>query len=189
MNFNSEASVAFLCDKIKNKHVSCSFLHSSFYPSEVTLLTRVLSMLPSPRLEEGVVLRLNEVVPQCNLRELATISFAVSKWVQNDPFYRHNTHSKYIRQLQRVSQCGCERLQTADQLDLVLEELKYVSGKWFEDMLLVDTIVATLGRMMDQIKWNNVSELAFFLSKITYLHRPLLDRVASVAVEHIDKVL
>lgn len=154
----------------------------------MTMLTQALSMLPSPQLDKGVVSRVDEVITQCNLSELTTISFAVSNWVRNDPFYRHNTHSKYIRLLQRLSHCGRERLQTADQLDLVLDELKFVSGEWFEEMLLEDAI-STLDRMMDQINWNNVSECAFFLSRMNHLHRPLLDRIASVAVEHIDKVL
>ncbi|XP_017280061.1 FAST kinase domain-containing protein 1, mitochondrial isoform X2 [Kryptolebias marmoratus] len=164
-----------------------SFLQKSFYPSEVVMLTRVLSMLPSPRLDKDVVSRLDEVVAQCNLHELTTVSFAISKWIQKEPFYRHNTHSKYIRLLQRLSHCGCERLQTADQLDLVMDELKFVSGEWFEEMLLEDAIV-TVSRMIDQINWNNVSDLGFFLTRMNYFHQPLLDRIASVAVEHIDKI-
>ncbi|XP_037542364.1 FAST kinase domain-containing protein 1, mitochondrial [Nematolebias whitei] len=163
------------------------FLQSAFYPSVVAKLIQVLSMLPSPWLIEGVVSRVDEVIPQCNLSDLIIISVAVSKQVQNDPFYCHNTHSKYIRLLQRLSHCSRERLQTADQLDLVLYNLKSVSGAWFREMLVEDTII-TLNRMIDQINWNNVSECAFFLAKMDYLHRPLLDRIASVAVEHIDKI-
>lgn len=145
-------------------------------------------MLPSPRLNEGVVSRVDEMITQCDLNELTTISFAVSKWVINDPFYHHSTHRKYIQLLQRLSHCSRERLQTATQLDLVLNELKFTSGPWFKEMLLEDTII-TLNRMIDQINWNNVSDCAHFLAKMVYLHRPLLDRIASVAVEHIDKVL
>lgn len=152
------------------------------------MLIRILSMLPSPRLSEGVVSRVDDVITQCNLGELTAISFAISKWVKNDPFYHHNTHSKYIQLLQRLSHCGRERLQTADQLDLVLNELKFTAGAWFKEMLLEDTII-TLSGMIDQINWNNVSDCAHFLARMDYLHRPLLDRIASVAVEHIDKVL
>uniref|UniRef100_A0A1A7XNC8 FAST kinase domains 1 n=2 Tax=Iconisemion striatum TaxID=60296 RepID=A0A1A7XNC8_9TELE len=164
-----------------------SFLQHSFYPSEVTMLTRVLSMLPSPRLDDGVVSRVDEVIAQCNLNELNTISFAVVKWIRNDPSYRHNTHSKYVRLLKRLSNCGRERLRTADELDLVLEELKYLSGEWFEEMLLEEAI-ATLNRMMDQVNWTNVSELAFFLTRVNHLHPPLMDRMAKVALEHTDKI-
>uniref|UniRef100_A0A1A8N915 FAST kinase domains 1 n=1 Tax=Nothobranchius pienaari TaxID=704102 RepID=A0A1A8N915_9TELE len=164
-----------------------SFLQRSFYPSEVTMLTRVLSMLPSPWLDEGVVSRVDEVMSQCDLDELNTISFAVAKFIRNDPSYRHNTHSKYVRLLQRLSNCGRERLQVAAKLDLVLEELKYVSGEWFEEMLLEEAI-ATLNRMMDQVNWTNISELAFFLTRINHLHPPLMDRMAKVALENIDKI-
>ncbi|KAM4731107.1 FAST kinase domain-containing protein 1, mitochondrial isoform 1-T2 [Anableps anableps] len=169
------------------RKVLVRFLQRSFYPYEVTMLTRVLSMLPSPRLDEGVVSRVDDVIAQCNLSELNTISFAVAKWIRNDPSYRHNTHSRYVRLLQRLSHCGRERLQTADQLDLVLDELKYVSGEWFEEMLLEETII-TLKRMIDQINPSNVADLAFFLTRTNHLYPPLMDRIASVATEHIDKI-
>lgn len=168
--------------------LSLRFLEHSVFPYEMTMLTRVLSMLPCPRLEEAVVSRVDAVVEQCNLSELNTISFAVAKWVRNDQSYRHNTHSKYVRLLQTLNRCGHERLQTADRLDLLLDELKYVSGEWFEEMLLDETMI-TLQRMIDQINWTNVSELAFFLTRINHLSPPLMDRIASVTVEHIHKVL
>lgn len=145
-------------------------------------------MLPCPRLEEGVISRIDAVMPQCNLNDLNTISFAVAKWVRNDPSYRHNTPSKYVHLLQTLNRCGHERLQTADRLDFLLEELRYISGDWFDEILLEETMV-TLQRMMDQIKWTNVPDLAFFLTRINHLCPPLMDRIASVAIEDIDKVL
>ncbi|XP_047226211.1 FAST kinase domain-containing protein 1, mitochondrial [Girardinichthys multiradiatus] len=172
---------------INLRKVLVGFLQRSFYPYEVTMLTRVLSMLPSRRLDEGVVSRVDDVIAQCSLSELNTISFVVAKWIRNDPSYRHNTHSRYVRLLQRLSHCGHERLQTADRLDLLLEELKYVSGEWFEEMLLDKTFV-TLKRMIDQINPSNVSDLAFFLTRTNHLYPPLMDRIASVATEHIDEI-
>ncbi|MED6273701.1 hypothetical protein CHARACLAT_009187 [Characodon lateralis] len=172
---------------INLRKVLVGFLQRSFYPYEVTMLTRVLSMLPSRRLDEGVVSRVDDVIAQCSLSELNTISFAVAKWIRNDPSYRHNTHSRYVRLLQRLSHCGHERLQTADRLDLLLEELKYVSGEWFEEMLLDETFV-TLKRMINQINPSNVSDLAFFLTRTNHLYPPLMDRIASVATEHIDEI-
>ncbi|MEQ2250501.1 hypothetical protein ILYODFUR_001588 [Ilyodon furcidens] len=172
---------------INLRKVLVGFLQRSFYPYEVTMLTRVLSMLPSRRLDEGVVSRVDDVIAQCSISELNTISFAVAKWIRNDPSYRHNTHSRYVRLLQRLSHCGHERLQTADRLDLLLEELKYVSGEWFEEMLLDETFV-TLKRMIDQINPSNVSDLAFFLTRTNHLYPPLMDRIASVATEHIDEI-
>lgn len=168
--------------------LSCSFLNRSVFPYEVTMLTRVLSLLPSPRLDDAVLSRVNAVVTQCNLNDLNTISSAVAKWVRNDPSYRHNTPNKYIGLLQTLNRCGHERLQKADRLDLLLEELKYISGEWFEEMLVEETMV-TLHRMMDQINWTNVPELALFLTRINHLCPPLMDRIASVAIKDIDKVL
>uniref|UniRef100_A0A3Q1F3Q8 FAST kinase domains 1 n=1 Tax=Acanthochromis polyacanthus TaxID=80966 RepID=A0A3Q1F3Q8_9TELE len=174
-----------LFTKLRNSLVD--FLQHSVFPYEVTMLTRVLSMLPCPRLEDGVISRVDAVVEQCSLSELSTLSFAVAKWVRNDPSYRHNTRSKYVPLLQTLNRCGHKRLQTADQLDLVLEELKFISGEWFEEMLLEETMV-TLQRLMDQINWSNAPELAFFLTRTHHLCPPLMDRIASVAIEHIDKI-
>lgn len=145
-------------------------------------------MLRCPRLEEVMISRVDAVVTQCNLSELSTISFAIAKWVRNDPSYRHNTLSKYVRLLQTLNRCGHERLQTADRLDLVLEELKYISGEWFEEMLLEETMVM-LQRMTEQINWSNAPELALFLTRINRLCPPLMDRIASVVIKDIDKVL
>ncbi|XP_042281946.1 FAST kinase domain-containing protein 1, mitochondrial [Thunnus thynnus] len=174
-----------LFTKLRNTLVN--FLQCSVFPYEVTMLTRVLSMLPCPRLEESVISRVDAVVTQCSLNDLNTISFAVAKWVRNDPSYRHNTPSKYVRLLQTLNRCGHERLQTADRLDFVLEELRFISGEWFDEMLLDETMV-TLQRMMDQINWTNVPDLALFLTRINHLCPPLMERIASVAIEDIDKI-
>ncbi|CAG09932.1 unnamed protein product, partial [Tetraodon nigroviridis] len=165
-----------------------TFLRRTIFPYEVTMLTRVLSMLPSPRLDETAMSRVEAVAPQCSLSDLNTISFVVAKWVRNDPSYAHSTPSKYVHLLQVLNRCGRERLRTADRLDLLLEELKYISGEWFEEML-VNEAISTLQRMMDQINWSNVPELAFFLTKINHYCPPLLDRIASVAIKDIDKVV
>lgn len=90
--------------------------------------------------------------------------------------------SKYVRLLQTLNRCVHERL------DLVLEELKYMSGEWFEEMLLEETMV-TLQRLEDQISWTNVPEMALFLTRTNHLCTPLMDRIASVAMENINKVL
>lgn len=145
-------------------------------------------MLPCPRLKEVMMSRVDAVAAQCNLNELSTISFAIAKWVRNDPSYRHNTLTKYVRLLQTLNRCGHERLQTADKLDLALEELKFCSGEWFEEMLLEETMV-TLQRMMDQINWTNAPDLALLLTRINRLCPPLMDRIANVVIEDIDKVL
>ncbi|KAK2839772.1 hypothetical protein Q5P01_013512 [Channa striata] len=171
----------------KLRNVLVNFLQRSIFPYEVTMLTRVLSMLPCPRLDEAVISRVDAVVTQCNLSELNTISCAIAKWVRNDPSHHQSTLSKYVRLLQILNRCGHERLQTADRLDLLLEELKYISGEWFEEMLHEETMV-TLQRMMEQINWNNVPELGLFLTRINSLCPPLMDRIATVAINNIDKI-
>nr|XP_057937848.1 FAST kinase domain-containing protein 1, mitochondrial [Doryrhamphus excisus] len=171
----------------KLRNLLVGFLERSFFPSEVTMLTRVLSMFPSPHLEEAVISRLNAVVSQCTFNDLNAISFALGKWVRNDPSYRHSTPSRYVRLLQTLSRCGRIRLQTTERLDVLLEELRYVSGEWFEEMLLEETM-ATLQRMMDQINWTNVPELALFVARTHQVCPPLMERIASVAVQDIQKI-
>ncbi|KAF3843278.1 hypothetical protein F7725_002127 [Dissostichus mawsoni] len=170
-----------------------------YKPVEVARITQALFLLKyqNPelfaklrqilRLEEGVISRVEAVVTQCNLNDLNTISVAVAKWLRNEPSYRHNTPSKYVRLLQTLNRCGRERLQKADRLDLLMEELKYTTGEWFEEMLLDETMV-TLKRMMDQIHWTNVPALCLFLTKINHICPPLLDRIATVAIKDIDKI-
>ncbi|XP_034069278.1 FAST kinase domain-containing protein 1, mitochondrial [Gymnodraco acuticeps] len=171
----------------KLRQILVKFMERSVLPYEVTMLTRVLSILPCQRLEEGVISRVEEIVTQCNLNDLNTISVAVAKWLRNEPSYRHNTTSKYVRLLQTLNRCGRERLQKADRLDLLLEELKYTTGEWFDEILLDETMV-TLKRMMDQIHWTNVPALCLFLTKINHICPPLLDRIATVAIKDIDKI-
>uniref|UniRef100_A0A8C7ZUK3 FAST kinase domains 1 n=1 Tax=Oryzias sinensis TaxID=183150 RepID=A0A8C7ZUK3_9TELE len=173
------------CTTIRS--ILMKFLLQSFYPYEVTMLTRVLTTLPCPRQDDIVFSRVNEVVTQCNLSELNTISLVVAKWVKNDPSYFHNAHSKHVRLLQTLSSCGHERLQTFDQLDMALEELKHVSGEWFEEMLLEESM-RTLQRMIDQVNWTIVPDLAFYLTRANNLCPPLMDKMASVAIENIEKI-
>uniref|UniRef100_A0A6Q2ZKA0 RAP domain-containing protein n=1 Tax=Esox lucius TaxID=8010 RepID=A0A6Q2ZKA0_ESOLU len=171
----------------KLRNILVHFLQYSVYPYEVTMLTRVLSMLPSPRLDTSVISRVDAVLPQCNLNDLNTFAVVIAKWLRNDPSYRHSTPIKYVRLLQTLNHCGRERLCKADRLDLLLEELKYMSGEWFEEMLLKETMV-TLQRLKGQISWTNVPELSLFLTRINYLCAPLMDSIASATMEDINKM-
>ncbi|XP_008276905.1 FAST kinase domain-containing protein 1, mitochondrial isoform X2 [Stegastes partitus] len=171
----------------KLRKVLVNSLQRSFLPYEVTILTRVLALVPGPLLEEVTISRVDAMVEQCRLSDLNTVSLSVAKWIRNDPSYQLNTHSKYDHVLQTLNRCGHQRLQTADRLDLVLEELKFMTGDWFEEMLLEETM-AMLQRMMDQINWSNVPELSLFIARTNHLCPPLMDRIASVTIEHIDKI-
>ncbi|XP_048050572.1 FAST kinase domain-containing protein 1, mitochondrial [Megalobrama amblycephala] len=163
------------------------FLQGSVYPYEVTMLTRVLSMLPSRHLDEGVLSRVEAMLPQCNLNDLNTYAVVVAKWIRNDPSYRHNTPSKYVRLLQTLNRCGRERLHKLDHLDVVLEEVKYLSGEWFDEMLLEESMV-TLQRLLDQISWTNAHDVAVYLTRTNYFCAVLLDRIARMTIGNIDKI-
>ncbi len=163
-----------------------SYLQGSVYPFEVTMLTRVLSMLPSPRADEAILSRVNAVIPQCNLNDLNTYATVVAKWIRNDSSYRHNTSRKYVRLLQTLNRCSRERLHSFESLDQVLEEVKFLSGGWFDDMLLEESMVA-MQKLIEQISWTNVHELGVYLTRTNYFCAALMDRIASVTTENIDK--
>lgn len=151
------------------------------------MLTRVLAMLPSARIEESVFSRIDAMLPQCSLVGLSSVTTAVAKWMRNDPSYRQSTHSKYVRLLQNLNRCAHERVHAANRLDVLMEELKFVSGEWFEEMLLEETIVV-LQRLAGQLTWINMLDLVLFLTRTTYRSTPLLDRIADVALENTNKV-
>ncbi|XP_041933167.1 FAST kinase domain-containing protein 1, mitochondrial [Alosa sapidissima] len=167
--------------------IMLKFLQSSVFPYEVTMLTRILSMLPSPRLDETALARVEAVLPQCNLNDLNTHAQAIAKWLRHDPTYLHSTPSRYVRLLQSLIRCGHERLGHADRLELLLEELRYLSGEWFEEMLLEES-VAACRRLVDQISPGNVPDVAIFLTRTNYLSPHLLDRIAQVALENIQQI-
>ncbi|KTF80839.1 hypothetical protein cypCar_00037289 [Cyprinus carpio] len=171
----------------RNLQLINNHLQGSVYPYEVTMLTRVLSVLPSPRPDEAVLSRVNAVIPQCNLNDLNTYAMVIAKWIRNDPSYRHNTSSKYVRLLQTLNRCGRERLHGFESLDGVLEEVKCLSGEWFDEMLLEETMV-TMQKLIDQVSWTNVHELGVYLTRTNYFCAALMDRIASVTIENIDKV-
>ncbi|XP_063069648.1 FAST kinase domain-containing protein 1, mitochondrial [Engraulis encrasicolus] len=163
------------------------YLHSSVFPYEVTMLTRVLSMLPSPRADESMLARVEAVLPQCTINDLNTYALAVAKWLRHDPTYLHSTPSRYVRLLQSLNRYGHERLRLADRLEELLDELRYLSGEWYEDMLLEDA-VAACRRLSHQITPGNLPDMAVVITRTNYVCPALLDHLAKVALENIEEV-
>ncbi|XP_059198591.1 FAST kinase domain-containing protein 1, mitochondrial isoform X1 [Centropristis striata] len=171
----------------KLKNLLTNFLQHSVSTQEVCALTRCLSILPCPQLDDVMVSRLNAVMPQCSLYNLCTISNAINRMVRNSPSNRNITPSKFIPLMQNMNFCGLEKLRTAKRLDLLLKQTRFMNGEWFDEILL-EEMMLTLERMKDQINWRNVTRLALFITKKSYLCPPLLDRIASVAIQDIDKI-
>ncbi|XP_051868076.1 FAST kinase domain-containing protein 1, mitochondrial isoform X2 [Pristis pectinata] len=169
------------------RQILIRYLHLSVVPYEISMLTRVLSLLPSPRNDHLIPARIDVVLPQCNLSDLNAFAIAITRWVRNGSSYQPGTTAVHVKLLQKLNICGLERLQKANDLDLLLEELKYVSGEWFEEVLAEETM-ASFERLIGQITWSNVPELALFLTKTNCLHSGLLDQIASVTLEHINKI-
>lgn len=174
-----------LFSRLKNRLLF--FLQHAVSPNEVSMLTRTLSLLPSPCMDEVVISRIDAMLHQCSLNNLNSFTLSIAKWIRSDPTYRYNTSSKFVRLLQTLNRCGHKRLQNTDQLDLMLQEIRSISGKWFEETLLEDTI-AMFQRLINQVSRSNVPELAHFLARRNIRCTPVLDRIASVALENMHKI-
>ncbi|KAM4626080.1 FAST kinase domain-containing protein 1, mitochondrial [Discoglossus pictus] len=161
-------------------------LKTSIIPSDVAMMTRVLSILPSPRVDESIISKVDAVLPQCNLSDLSSLALAIVKWVRTDQISRHNSSGVHGRLLQKLSNCGLERIKKIDNIDLLLEELKYMTGDWLEEVLLKETI-STCQRLIDQVTRRNLTELTLFITRINYLCPPVLDKIASVTMENFTK--
>ncbi|XP_009664160.2 FAST kinase domain-containing protein 1, mitochondrial [Struthio camelus] len=175
-----------LFDKLKK--LLLGFLKSSVIPADIAAIIRVLAMLPSFQEEEIIINKATAVLPQCRLPHLNCIATALVKWNHYDQLHwQKNTSELCAKLLQKVNDYGFQRLQKADNLDLLLEELTYVNGEWFEEVLSEETM-ATCQRLIDQITWANVLQFSFFLIKTNCCSASLLDRIASVTVQNIDKI-
>ncbi|XP_053900355.1 FAST kinase domain-containing protein 1, mitochondrial isoform X2 [Malaclemys terrapin pileata] len=171
----------------RNSHLIQNYLQVNVVPRDISMLIRVLSMLPSSQVDEVVINRVDAVLSQCNLNDLNSFATALVRWVRRDQSRHQSTSGPSAKLLQKLSNYGYQRLQKASDLDLLLEERRYISGEWFEEILVEETVNACQ-RLMDQITWMNVQEFSTFLLKTNYRCTPLLDRIASVAVQHINKI-
>ncbi|XP_006712814.1 FAST kinase domain-containing protein 1, mitochondrial isoform X5 [Homo sapiens] len=171
----------------KLRELLLSYLKNSFIPTEVSVLVRAISLLPSPHLDEVGISRIEAVLPQCDLNNLSSFATSVLRWIQHDHMYLDNMTAKQLKLLQKLDHYGRQRLQHSNSLDLLRKELKSLKGNTFPESLL-EEMIATLQHFMDDINYINVGEIASFISSTDYLSTLLLDRIASVAVQQIEKI-
>ncbi|NXO55619.1 FAKD1 protein, partial [Aramus guarauna] len=171
----------------KLKMLLIGFLKSSVIPADTAAVIRALAILPSFQVEEIIINKAAAVLPQCRLHHLNCIATALVKWNHYDQLHWQTSSELCVKLLQKLNDCGFERLQKANNLNLLLEELARVNGEWFEEVLSEETM-ATCQRLIDQITLANVLQLSFFLIKTSHCCPLLLDRIASVTVENIDKI-
>uniref|UniRef100_A0A8B9T5U0 FAST kinase domains 1 n=1 Tax=Anas platyrhynchos TaxID=8839 RepID=A0A8B9T5U0_ANAPL len=171
----------------KLKTLLFGFLKSSVIPADTAAIIRVLAMLPSSQVEEIIVNKATAILPQCNLQHLNYIATALIKWNHYDQLHWQNTSELCVKLLQKINDCGFQRLRKAGNLNLLLEELTHVNGEWFQEVIREQT-VATCQHLIDQVTWANVLQLSFFLIKTNHRCPSLLDRIASVTVENTDKI-
>ncbi|NXT62395.1 FAKD1 protein, partial [Chaetops frenatus] len=171
----------------KLKMLLLGYLKSSVIPADTAAIIRVLAMLPSFQVEEIIINKAAAVLPQCRLHHLNCIATALVKWNHHGKLHWQNSSELCAKLLQKLNDCGFQRLQKPNNLNLLLEELTHVNGEWFEEVLNEET-VAMCQRLIDEITWANVLPLSFFLIKSDHRCPALFDRIASVTVENIDKI-
>uniref|UniRef100_A0A8C5IIP3 FAST kinase domains 1 n=1 Tax=Junco hyemalis TaxID=40217 RepID=A0A8C5IIP3_JUNHY len=172
----------------KLKMLLLGYLKSSVIPADTAAVIRVLAMLPSFQVEEMIINKAAAVLPQCRLHHLNCIATALVKWNHHGQFHWQNSSELCAKLLQKLNDTAFQRLQKANNLNLLLEELPYVNGEWFEEVLNEETL-AMCQHLIDQITWANVLPLSFFLIKSEHRCPALFARIASVTVENIDKIL
>uniref|UniRef100_A0A8P4KHJ2 FAST kinase domains 1 n=1 Tax=Dicentrarchus labrax TaxID=13489 RepID=A0A8P4KHJ2_DICLA len=171
----------------KLRQVKINLLGRTVLPYEVIAIIRALSLMPSSRLEEDVIKRVEAVVSQCSFTNLNTVAFAIGKWVRKDESHGISACSSCVSLLQNITHCGLKKLQAIDRLDLLLDEVKLTLGHWFGETL-VEEMVDLLHKMIDQINWTNLPELGLFLTRINHICPLLMERIASVAIKDVDKI-
>uniref|UniRef100_A0A8C9AIC3 FAST kinase domains 1 n=1 Tax=Prolemur simus TaxID=1328070 RepID=A0A8C9AIC3_PROSS len=172
---------------VKLRELLLSYLKISVIPSEISILVRAISMIPSPHLDAVGISRIEAVLPQCNLSDLNGFVTSVLTWIQYSHMYLGSITGKQLKLLQKLDHYGHQRLQQSNNLDLLWEELKSFKGEWLPESLLEETI-ATLQRLMEEINYKNVAGIASFISRTNYLSTLLLDRIASVVIQQIEKI-
>ncbi|PKU49429.1 fast kinase domain-containing protein 1 [Limosa lapponica baueri] len=183
--------VALRCHNLelfaKLKMLLFGFLKSNVIPADTAAIIRVLAMLPSFQVEEIIISKAAAVLPQCRLHHLSCIAAALVKWNHYDQFHWQNNSEQCVKLLQKLNDYGFQRLRKANNLNLLLEELTHANGEWFEEILKEETMTVCQ-LLVDQITQANVLQLSSFLIKTNDRCPSLLDRIASVTVENIDKI-
>lgn len=164
-----------------------SYLKISVKPSEISILVSAISVLPSPHLDEAGISRIEAILPQCDLNDLNSLATSVLRWIKYGHMYLDSTTGKQLNLLQKLDHYGHQRLQKYNNLNLLWEEIRSLKGDWFAESLLEQT-VATLQCLMDEINYINVAGIASFISRTNYLNTLLLDKIASVVLQQIEKV-
>ncbi|XP_071076769.1 FAST kinase domain-containing protein 1, mitochondrial isoform X4 [Desmodus rotundus] len=172
---------------VRLRELLLSYLKISVKPSEISILVSAISVLPSPHLDEAGISRIEAILPQCDLNDLNSLATSVLRWIKYGHMYLDSTTGKQLNLLQKLDHYGHQRLQKYNNLNLLWEEIRSLKGDWFAESLLEQT-VATLQCLMDEINYINVAGIASFISRTNYLNTLLLDKIASVVLQQIEKI-
>ncbi|XP_060033727.1 FAST kinase domain-containing protein 1, mitochondrial isoform X2 [Erinaceus europaeus] len=171
---------------VKLRELLLRYLKTSNILVDIRSLVCAVSMLPS-HLDDTVIARIESVLPQCNLFDINVLITSVSRWIQNDHMCLDSTTGKQLKLLQKLDYYGNQKIQNWNNLFLHSEELRALRRDCFAESFL-ERIVATLQCLVHEINYTNVVGIASFISRTNYLSTLLLDKVASVVTQHIEKI-
>ncbi|KAG8510410.1 FAST kinase domain-containing protein 1, mitochondrial, partial [Galemys pyrenaicus] len=173
---------------VRLRELLLSYLKISIIPGEISILVYTISMLSPSHLNKTELSQIEAVLPQCDLNDLNVLATSVLRWIQYDHMCLDSINGKQLKLLQKLDHYAHQRLRKYNNLNLLWEELKTLTkGDWFAESLLEETVVA-LQSMMNEIDYENVAGIASFISRTNYLNPLLLDRIASVVIQNIEKI-
>ncbi|KAM3917626.1 FAST kinase domain-containing protein 1, mitochondrial-like isoform 1-T2 [Leptodactylus fuscus] len=160
---------------------------TNFIPSEVATMAKALSLLNLNQVDEAVLAKLDDIIQQCNLPSLEKIAVLLIQ-LSKTPRAFGNHHKTSRELLQKLNHCALERLRYVDNIDLLLDEIIQVRTRHWMSEDLIEGVLDTCQRLLQEVTWRNVTKLAIFLTQMNYVRTPILQTLAAVTMEDIAKI-
>ncbi|XP_014735675.1 PREDICTED: FAST kinase domain-containing protein 1 isoform X2 [Sturnus vulgaris] len=165
----------------KLKMLLLGYLKSSVIPADTAAIIRVLAMLPSFQVEEMIINKAAAVLPQCRLHHLNCIATALVKWNHHGQLHWQNSSELCAKLLQKLNDCGFQRLQKANNLNLLLEELPHIPLSEIYFILFLFSTLNYDPPDNEEFFKSCIQHLTSNLSHLEAYHLVLLGHVLAVA--------
>ncbi|XP_078724051.1 FAST kinase domain-containing protein 1, mitochondrial isoform X1 [Lampetra fluviatilis] len=173
-----------------------ALLQSAYGMNEAGRLVRLLAILPMPAhaflgsqaAADVVSSRMEALIPQASLADLANLGTALAKWHSANRRVRTlGADSRLSRLLPQLRNMALSRLEQMESLDAFLEEHHLVKGTWFTEAVLQEAMLA-LRRLAPQVHPGNLLRCCELLISTYYLQPEVLDSIAAVAMHNIKQI-
>uniref|UniRef100_S4RLW2 FAST kinase domains 1 n=1 Tax=Petromyzon marinus TaxID=7757 RepID=S4RLW2_PETMA len=173
-----------------------ALLQSAYGMNEAGRLVRLLAILPMPAhaflgsqaAADIVSSRMEALIPQASLADLANLGTMLAKWhAANRRVRTLGADSRLSRLLPQLRNMALSRLEQMESLDAFLEEHHLVKGTWFTEAVLEEAMHA-LHRLAPQVHPGNLLRCCELLISTYYLQPEVLDSIAAVAMRNIKQI-